>query len=215
MADVSLSLPERSALLALMTFVKEASNTDIHAVYHFTIDKKVRERLVDLRFITAQKSKELRGAFVHELTEEGWQHGREELAAEVPKGAQKAYRLLYGIMNAFEAHMTRSRLTMADVFVPNGAPATPQAPVDTEGQIRSAYETLAARPGAWVSLTRLRDALSLLSRDEVDEALLKLGLQPRTYLIPEANQKTLTAADREAAIHIGGEDKHLLSIERV
>jgi hypothetical protein len=72
-----------------------------------------------------------------------------------------------------------------------------------------------ARPGAWVSLTRLRDALSLLSRQEVDDALLRLDLQPATYLIPEANQKTLSAADREAAIHIGGEDKHLLSIEHV
>jgi hypothetical protein len=214
MADVSLSLPERSALLALMSFVKEASNTDIHARYGFTIDKKVRDRLLDLRFITAHKSRELRGAFVHELTEEGWQHGREELAAEVPKGAQKAYRLLYGIMHVFEAHMTRARLTVADVFVPGSAPEIPQAAVDAAGRIRSAYDSLAARPGAWVSLTRLRDALAPLSRDEIDEALLKLDLQPRTYLIPEANQKTLPAADREAAIHIGGEDKHLLSIER-
>jgi hypothetical protein len=132
MVDVSLSLPERSALLALMTFVKEASNTDIHAVYNFTIDKKTRERLVDLRFIVAHQAKELRGAFVHELTEQGWQHCRDELAAEVPAGAQKSYRLLYGVLHRLDGHMTRARLQMADVFVPDESDSTGEPAPDDD-----------------------------------------------------------------------------------
>jgi hypothetical protein len=33
-------------------------------------------------------------------------------------------------------------------------------------------------------------------------------------LIPESNQQTLTDADRESALRVGGENKHLISIER-
>lgn len=215
MANVSLSLPERSTMLALMTLVQEASNTDLHVRYNFRIDKRVRERLVGMGFITAYQSKGLRGVYVHELTDMGWRYCRDELAAEVPTGAQKSYRLLYGVLHCLDTHMIRSRLEMADVFVPDDAPESPPATaaVDVDEQICSAYDSLAARPGAWVSLTRLRKTLSQISRHEVDEALLRLDLQPRAYLIPEANQKILSAADREAAIRIGGEDKHLLSIE--
>jgi hypothetical protein len=216
MTNVSLSLPERSALLALMTFVDKASNPDIQARYNFTIDKKVRERLAGADLIIAYQAKDLRGAFVHELTEEGWRHCRGELTAEVPKGAQKSYRLLYGVLQCLNAFMIRSRLEMADVFVPNGVPenSPPPSTGDVEEQIQSAYDSLVSRPGGWISLTRLRGALSQVSRQDVDEALMRLDLQPQIYLIPEANQKTLTAADRKAAIHIGGEDKHLLSIVR-
>lgn len=213
--DVLLGLPEKSALLALMMFVEEVSNTEIREAYGFTIDKKVRDRLVGSGCITAHKSKELRGAFVHELTEAGWKQCREELAAETPKGAQKGYRLLYGLARTLDRHLTRSRLEMADVFVPDDSPEVVEVPrnADPDGEIRAAYDALVSRPGAWVSLTRLRNALPHLSRDEVDEALLRLDLEPSTYLIPEANQKTLTEADRDAAIHVGGEDKHLLSID--
>jgi hypothetical protein len=35
----------------------------------------------------------------------------------------------------------------------------------------------------------------------------------RVNLIPQANQSALTAEDREAALRLGGEHKHLISIE--
>jgi hypothetical protein len=216
MADVSLSLPERSALIALMTIVKEATNNDVHEAYHFKIDKNVRERLIELGYITAHPVKELRGAYLHELTEEGWRHCREEFAADVPTKAPKADRLLSGVLHRLEEFMNRSHVEIADVFAPPDTDDTEsaQVPESVDEKIRSLYNGFAARPGAWVSLSRLRDALSEISRDEIDEALLRLDLQPQVYLISEANQKTLSPADRKAAIHIGGEDKHLLSIER-
>jgi len=215
MADVSLSLPERSALLALMALVDEVTNTDIYEACGFKIDRTVRERLIKLGFITAHQ--ELRNAYVHELTEEGWRHCREEFVAEVPAGARKADRLLTVILHRLEEFMDRSHVEIADVFVPPDIDDTEsaQVPESVDEKIHSAYTSLTARPGAWVSLSRLRDSLPEISRDEVDEALLRLDLQPRVYLISEANQKTLSPADRKAAIHIGGEDKHLLSIERV
>jgi len=210
--DVLLSIPEKSALFALMLFVEEASNTDIREEYGFTIDKKVRDRLVGLGFVSARKAKELRGAFVHELTDDGWRQCRAELTAKTPAGVQKPYRLLFGLARALDRHLTRSRLEMADFFAPDDTSPVP-ATVDPVAEVRAAYESLASRPGAWVSLAQVREALSHLSREEVDGALVRLDLEPSTYLIPEANQKMLSEAERDAAVHVGGEDKHLLSID--
>jgi hypothetical protein len=36
----------------------------------------------------------------------------------------------------------------------------------------------------------------------------------QAHLAPDPDRKALTAADREAAIRIGGEDNHLLVVER-
>jgi len=215
MANDHLSIPEKAALLALMTFVKEASNPDLDERYGFKIEKKVREDLEKRGYITADQSGP-RGAFVHELTDPGWRQCRVELAAAAPKGAHKAYRLLYGVLRCLDAHMIRSRLEMADVFLPGDDQSGTRPPeaTDVDERIRTTYEVLAAEPGAWVSLTRLRAALSEIPRGDIDEALLRLDLRPRVYITAEANQRVLSDADRAAAIRIGGENKHLLSIER-
>ncbi|MDI5974639.1 hypothetical protein QDK53_00400 [Amycolatopsis magusensis] len=211
MADPHLTLPERSALLALMTLVRKASNADLNDELGFKIDKKVRERLVELGYIVAQQTGRYR-AWMYELKEEGWRRGEEELGSPTPKGAPKATRLQYALTRRFAAYMTRSEKRVADIFVLDGAPTAPV--VDITDRIRVAYTELATAPGSWVSLTRLRGALGDLPRADLDAALLQLVLEPKTRLNPEFNQKTLTPADRAAALHTGGEDVHLLSIEQ-
>ena len=215
MANDQLSIPERAALLALMTLVEKASNSDLKARYGFTIEKPVRERLVELGYIVAAQTGPHR-SFVVELTDEGWRRCREELAEAAPKGANRGYRVLYGVLRCMDTYMTKSGLKMSDVFLiagdDNSSPSPTEMP-DVEERIRTAYAALTARPGAYVSLTRLRAAVSELPRPDVDEALLQMDLQPHVYLIAEANQKTLSDSDRAAAIRIGGENKHLLSIE--
>lgn len=217
MSDERLSVPERSALLALMTFVTEASNTEIHTRYRFTIEKGVRERLTQLGYITTYRSGGNK-PYRHELTEAGWRRCREELSAPAPDRAHRAYRLLYGVLHILDAHLRRSGSELADVFVPSPDSSAPARPVanasDTQARVRAEYQDLAAEPGAWVSLTRLRSALSDLPRPEVDQALLHLGVQPRVHLIPESNQKVLSDADRAAAVRVGGEEMHLLAIDR-
>jgi hypothetical protein len=59
----------------------------------------------------------------------------------------------------------------------------------------------------------LRDELGGASREEVDVALHALYRTPEVSLIPEENQKGLTAADRAAAVVIGDQNKHLIAIE--
>ena len=79
--------------------------------------------------------------------------------------------------------------------------------------MRGAYARLATQPAAWVTLADLRDALAGLSRSEVDGALRTLARQPGVQLIPVANLKSLEQRDKDAALRLGGDDNHVLSIE--
>ncbi|CAM4025105.1 hypothetical protein KIPE111705_36945 [Kibdelosporangium persicum] len=98
---------------------------------------------------------------------------------------------------------------------PSGMPEAPE--VNVPDQIRDAARRLASRPGrwassGWVSLTALRDQLPHVDRAEFDKAITELSLHdPDASLIPEENQKTLTDRDRDAAVKLGGEAKHLIS----
>jgi hypothetical protein len=131
---------------------------------------------------------------------------------------------LYGVLNNIDIYMRRSGSTMADFFSAEAAPDAVAGVVpgmgnqtpDTdsvEKRIRSAYQELVPEHRGWIGLRSLRERLADLPRGDVDEGLLRLDLRPGVYLQPESDQKSLTDADREAAIRIGGEPKHLLSIE--
>ncbi len=84
--------------------------------------------------------------------------------------------------------------------------------VEVTARIRAAYAELAAEPGAWVSLARLRPLLDGFARAEVDAALKGMIHLPEVSIVPENNQKVLTPEARAAAVTIGEQDKHLISI---
>ncbi|WP_271219711.1 hypothetical protein [Streptosporangium carneum] len=86
-------------------------------------------------------------------------------------------------------------------------------PGDVTARIRAAYAELAVEPGAWVSLARLRPLLGGFARAEVDSALKGMIHLPEVSIVPENNQKALTPEARAAAVVIGDQDKHLISIE--
>lgn len=96
--------------------------------------------------------------------------------------------------------------------VGNDAPAPVHDGRRLDERIRSAYAALAAEPGAWVSLSRLRQLFGDVSKAELDKALGNLLNATDVNLEPEPNQKTLKPEDRRAAVRIGGEDRHLLAI---
>ena len=64
-----------------------------------------------------------------------------------------------------------------------------------------------------VSLRELRLRLADVPRPRLDAALAAMFAAQRINLIPQSNQQALSAADRESALRIGGEYKHLISIE--
>ena len=88
------------------------------------------------------------------------------------------------------------------------APGTP----GIEERVRAAYIELAGGRGIWVGLAELREVLGDLPRAEVDAELARMERMPEVSLVPESNQKRLTAQDREAAVVIGDQAKHLLWI---
>jgi hypothetical protein len=64
------------------------------------------------------------------------------------------------------------------------------------------------------SLADLRDALDDLPRPDIDQALHDLAIAREIDLEPEVIRKLLTNRERTAAIHLGGEDHHYLTLPR-
>jgi hypothetical protein len=65
-----------------------------------------------------------------------------------------------------------------------------------------------------IYLTDLRPKLDALgySREEQDEGFKALNRMPGVRVFGEDNQKTLTAEDRAAAVNIGNQDKHVITM---
>lgn len=88
------------------------------------------------------------------------------------------------------------------------------APQDLTGRIRAAYTQIAPAMGRWVDLAELRPLLAGIDRKRLDAEILRMHVAREATLIPEENRRAITPADRAAAIVVGGEDRHLISINR-
>jgi hypothetical protein len=204
--SVALSTPARQALVALMLHVTEASNPDLRELYRVTIEKSARDQLTIEKLITWKKG--LRGAIFHELTDEGWARARDELTLAPPEGVGGAWpRLLYGAFRHLNGLMIKNGLQLSDVFVREDP-----GPLSIEDRVRHAYGELAGEPGALVSLARLRDELPDIPRRSLDETLVGLYRQRVIRLDTDPNRKALSDRARAAAIPLGGEDMHLITI---
>lgn len=68
----------------------------------------------------------------------------------------------------------------------------------------------------YVSIATIRDGLAELelTRADEDAALRLLSLTPGVHIWPVANGKSLTPAERAAAVEIGCEDCHAIMIDQ-
>jgi hypothetical protein len=82
-----------------------------------------------------------------------------------------------------------------------------------EGRIRRAYWVLARAPQDWVSLDALRVHLWDVDAAAVDAAFAEMARMEDVHLVPQADQKNLTAEARAAAVYIGGTDHHMIALE--
>jgi hypothetical protein len=203
--SVALSTPARQALVALMLHVTEASNPDLRKLYHITIEKSARNQLTREKLITWKKG--LRGAIFHELTDQGWVRGRDELTLAPPEGVGAAWHLLYGTFRHLNGLMIKNGYQLSDVFAREDP-----GPLSVEDRIRQAYGELAGEPGDLVSLARLRDELPDIPRKSLDEILLDLDRQRAIQLEPDPHRIVLSDRAKAAAIRLGGEDMHLITI---
>jgi len=198
---------QTAAMLVLMVVAREMSNPELDEMVGFKLDGKERRQLNELDFVASER----RGRpFYHELTERGWAWCEEELSqGEAPPPRSSLGSALYVVLGGLGRHLRREKLRLADLFMPE----VDLTVEEIESRIRIAYRKLSRSPRDWVALVELRPMLGEASTVDVDAVLKELSRSGQAHLVPESNRKALTAADHEAAIRIGGEDNHLISIE--
>ncbi|MFC3453830.1 hypothetical protein [Amycolatopsis speibonae] len=202
---------QTAAMLALMVIAREVPNPELREIVGFPLDGVDRTKLNKLDLVVSERSTVLRGRpYVHELTERGWAWCEEELSVEeAPSPRTSLGSALYVLLNGLGRHLRREKLRLADLFMPDVELTTEEI----ETRIRIAYRKLSDAPRDWVGLVDLRPMLGEVSTVDVDAVLKELSRSGQVRLVPESNRKTLTAAAHAAAVRIGGEDNHLLSIE--
>lgn len=96
------------------------------------------------------------------------------------------------------------------------APPVKTVPASVDDQVRSAVEGVirgaGGQSGDLVSLAKVRDELGGLDRADVDAALLRLDRARVIQLEPDPHRIALSDRAKAAAIPLGGEDMHLVSL---
>lgn len=205
----------RQALIALMVRVTPASNPDLRESYRLQIDKATRQELADAGLISWRKG--LRGAIFHELTDRGWIRARQEFVAAPPEKVSSAWLLHYATLRHLASIMERSDHKIADVFAatdpgPEAAPSKEGEDAPLEDRIKRAYLDAAGTPGDLVGLLAIRERLDDVDHAQLDRVLKDMDRRREIHLDPDPRRNELPQAALDAAIVVGGEDKHLLTI---
>jgi hypothetical protein len=209
MTNDDLTPSDGAVLIVLMAEARSILNTELRSRYGINVEKDRRVKLNRLQLVHSEKSG---NTYLHELDDKGWTRVHEDLDVSSPRARtiSGALAALHG--NLRDRVLPRTRChNLTEMFSREDIAAS-EPSTDLEARLRAAYTALAAKPTAWVSLTRLRPFFADVLDADVDEALRRLNRAPDVTLVPEENQKSLTDADRVAAIHLGGQDKHLLAI---
>lgn len=199
MPEERLTMRERAALLVLLAEARELTNAELRELAGFTLDGVYRRRLNDLGLVLSTK---VGRAYVHELTDEGAVRCQDELSAQRPPRAGYAGGALYVLLAGLRRHLEITGGTLGGLFTP-----------DVRHRVETAYRVLAPRPGDAVALRALREHLDDVPTDRLDRALTALADRPDVHLRAEADQKSLTEPDRQAALVLGGSPRHTLAIE--
>lgn len=205
MADLEFTVPEFNLLLSLVHLRGSGTTTDFRSVFGYQkVETKAQKGLSERGLVSIDRGVR---PYVYELTDPGWLTARKLLSEPAPGGvSQRTARILWAVIGDFATHMDRTGTELADLY-----PARSDATVSE--QIKEAYLAAVDEPEAWLPLRELRELLTEADRKAIDRALAELHAAREIRLIPESNQKTLTDADREAALWLGGEYRHLIAIE--
>ena len=201
-------IPERAVMIALMALNKETRNADLKERYRLDLKKAAREKLNREGLVQSRKL----GAkgFAHELTDAGWAWVVAELdAQQVPRRAGSAGGALYALLNGLKVALDARGMVIQELFAP--AAAGPAASL--RDRIRQAYRSLASLPRDWVELRDLRAQLGDWPRREVDLELTRMFRENEVNFTLHEDRGRLTQADRDAALRLGVEDMHLMSME--
>ncbi len=216
MRSVELSTKERAALFALLAESRKLSNPELEERVGFRLDGQERRRLNNLKLVESHQTGRAR-AYEHELTDAGCHWCANELSAgQVPGRSTTMERALYALLAGLDRYLERNELILADIFNDRPAPQRSDvdvdSPIDADSLIKARYRELAEVPGEFVKLHDLRMKLPDIPRASLDSALDRMYQDQEINLVAQSDQRTLTDADRESALLIGGRNKHLISI---
>jgi hypothetical protein len=196
-------------MFALMVVARPVTNRELRDLAGVEISADVRRRAdAEVNRLSGQKDEPIlkdseRGIHTYSLSGRGVAWCESALLAGRPDDAKFPSGVLYAVLESVGQHLARSGAKFEEFFQP-----------DIEAWIHEAYTDLTTRrPGSWVKLSVLRSRLKNVPRDVADAALGRMIELPEVHLKNEFNQSSLNDADREAAVRIGGEDRHLLKIE--
>ncbi|MCY4511387.1 MAG: hypothetical protein OXG35_31155 [Acidobacteria bacterium] len=200
-------IPERAAMIALMALNKETRNAELYRRYRIDVKRPIREKL-NRDGLLQSRNMGAKG-FAHELTDAGWAWAVAELDAGVPPGARSAGGALYALLNGLKVALDARGMLLQELF----APPAPKPPGSLRERIRQAYRSLASCPRNWVELRDLRGQLGDWPRREVDQELIRMFRKRDVDLTLHEDRGRLTQADRDAALRLGVDDMHLISME--
>ena len=200
-------IPERAVMIALMALNKETLNSELKRRYGLDVKKPTRVKLNQAGLLQSRK---LGGkGFAHELTDAGWAWAVAELDEQVPSRAGSAGGALYALLNCLKVALDAREMVLQELF----ASAAPRPAGSLRDRIRQAYRNLSSRPWDWVELRDLRAQLGDWPRGEVDGELIGMFRAKEVNLTLHEDRGRLTQADRDAALRLGVDDMHLISME--
>ncbi|GGK51094.1 hypothetical protein [Nocardia camponoti] len=194
-----LSPAERAALLALLVEAREMTNADLFAVAGVTLTGKSRVKLNEAGFVATEK---VGRALVHELTDRGAQWCAAELSTPRPAKSGSYGGALYAVLAGLHRYLEATDQVLTDIFQP-----------DIAGEILRTYRELTDGKPEQVRLAALRGQLAHVPADDFTKAMHLLAGRPGIHVRAEADRKTLTSDDHEAAIVLGETPRHLLTVE--
>ncbi|MGM1058560.1 hypothetical protein [Saccharothrix sp. Mg75] len=210
MAD-RLGHKQAAVMFILMALSREVSNTELRDTVGFPLDGEERRDLNNRSLVESTRPKPT-SSFVHRLTNKGLMWCQSEMKHGEPTPPRPRSTLaiaLYTLLGALEQYRQREGLRLEEIFTPE----VELTEAEIVERVHSAYYKLARGSRAWVSLTDMRAMLVQARREDVDAVLKELDRSGKAHLVPESDRKVLTDADHAAAIRLGGEDNHLISIE--
>ena len=203
-------VPERAVMIALMALNKETRNAELRGRYGLDVKKPMRVKL-NREGLVQSRSLGAKG-FAHELTDAGWAWVVAELDEPAPPGAGSAGGALYALLNGLKVALDARGMVIQELF-DQSEPTAPRQPGSLRDRIRQAYRGLASRPRDWVELRDLRKQLGDWPRREVDLEIIRMFREKDVNLTLHEDRGRLTQADRDAALRLGVDDMHLISME--
>jgi hypothetical protein len=179
---------------------------------------KDRDPLVRAGLISVEKQNR---TLVLHVEDKGWRWASENMANEISTRSNAGGLVLHHLLLRLSAFTKARNIALAEILAlqPHGAhPGTPD-PAEEKNTLREKIRTafLDLTGGALnmrVRLSDLRQKLADIDRATLDKALLALAAEEGAVLMQFDNRVEITDADRDAALEIGREPRHLLWISK-